>query len=81
MLHEGKKWRGALAIPVSWGLDSGEVNCMGHLEVVAQSFVEHELSALKHHGEYIYGGVKEGASQSFCFLHLYLKHMELICFG
>lgn len=42
-----------LVIPVSWGLDGREVDCVGHLEVVAQSFVEHEFSSLKHYRKYI----------------------------
>lgn len=64
---------GTLAIPVSWRLDGGEVDCVGHLEVVAQSFIEHEFSTLKHHREYIYGGVKGRDSQQrwkcLSFLH------------
>lgn len=52
-----------LFLPVSWRLNGWEVDCVGHLEVVAQSFVQHELSALKHHREYIYEGVKEKNSQ------------------
>ncbi|MPC08821.1 hypothetical protein E2C01_001415 [Portunus trituberculatus] len=40
----------------AWWLNGGEVDCVGHLEVVAQPLVEHELAAFKHHWEHIWGG-------------------------
>lgn len=60
---EGMGLRRTLAIPVSWGLDGREVDCVGDLEVVAQAFVEHELSTLEHHRKYICEGGKQSVSR------------------